>query len=104
MSRQSWAAVAATAVALVTGTSAVALAAPTNQGPVPGVTVSRFVVHDASGHVVAHGATATLPGHRAITAPTTEASGIRVATARRGHAVVVRVLDGTAGRPQVATR
>jgi len=103
MIRTTWVAGAALAVALATSGTTVALAAPAH-GPVAGVTVHRFVVRDAGGHVVARGATATLPGHRAITAPTTEATGTRVATARRGHAVVVRVLHGTAGQPRVATR
>ena len=103
MRRSAWLAGTAVALALTTGAATVALAAPAH-GPVPGVTVHRFAVRDAAGHVLARGATATLPGHRPVTRPTAVDTGIRIATARRGHGVVVRVLSGTADRPRVATR
>jgi hypothetical protein len=103
VSRRTWAAGAAVAVVLASGGTAVALAAPAH-GPVTGVTVHRFAVRDAHGHVVARGATATLPGHRPVTRPTMVSAGSRVATATRGHGVVVRVRSGTAGRHPVATR
>ena len=104
MSRPVWLAGAAAAVALATGSAAVALAAPSRR-PMPDVTVHRFVVRDQAGHVVARGATATLPGHRAMTRPTMTSGRTRVATLHRGgHVVVTHVGPGSAGRAVTATR
>lgn len=54
-----------------------------------GVTVTRFVQRDAAGHVTARGATATLGGALAVRSIPAHPGSIRVATARRGHSVVV---------------
>lgn len=65
---------------------------------VKGVSITRFVQRDAAGHVTARGATATLGGTRAVRSFPVHPGGSRVATARRGHPVVVRHVHG--GSPQ----
>jgi hypothetical protein len=73
--------------------------------PEPDVVVSKFVVRDESGNIVARGATAWLKGQRPPTTVSTSADGARVATARRGHGVEVRHDAGKVqGRAVTATR
>lgn len=62
---------------------------PGHQAPVRGVTVTRFVIRDASGAVISRGATATLPGAPTWTMPASTGRTV-VKTARRGHGVTVR--------------
>jgi hypothetical protein len=67
--------------------------------------VQRFVVRNDAGQVVARGATAWLSGHRpAATRTMTRGSTVRVATARRGHGVVVQHLKAGTGAPATASR
>ncbi|MCW2793818.1 MAG: hypothetical protein JWO76_2916 [Nocardioides sp.] len=55
-----------------------------------GVVVTKYVMRDASGRVIARGATATLGGSAELRPFPAREGRIRVATARRGHGVVVR--------------
>ena len=109
MNRRTRAVAVAVATALATASATVVLAASSASPPgpraVPGVSVTRFVVRDTAGHVVARGATATLPGHPAETDPTTTATGTRVSTATRrsGHSVRQRPAPPVRERAQVAT-
>lgn len=85
------------------GATAGAAGARPTPGKVEGVTVVRWVQRNADGVVVRRGATATLPGHRAVP-PAALLAATRVATARRGHGVTVRWVRPEASRSATATR